>query len=147
MNINGTSVKFCLLLSNFGIDSTLSQHQRVLNVCRGAFLELRHINSICNFLTTDAVKILVRSWFCHVLTFAILYSQVYLSVCLRRYNMCKILQQRWFFGHQNIIMSRPFSKSFTWLQNRAQNVFIVLQLFIWNWATILIRSNPVVYIF
>ena len=36
-------------------------HQNVLNVCRGAFLELRRINSICNFLTTDAIKTLVCS--------------------------------------------------------------------------------------
>ena len=65
MNINGTSVKFCPSLRNLGIslDSTLSLslHQHVLNVCRGAFLELRRINSIRNFLTTDAVKTLVCS--------------------------------------------------------------------------------------
>ena len=60
MNIN---VKFCPSLRNLGVtfDSTISLHQHVLNVCRGAFLELRPINSICNFLTTDAVKILVCS--------------------------------------------------------------------------------------
>ena len=60
MNINGTSVKFCTTLRNLGValDSTLSLHQHVLNVCRGAFLELRRIHSICNFLTTDAVKTL-----------------------------------------------------------------------------------------
>ena len=58
MNINGTSVKFCTLLRNLRVtlDNTLSLHQNVLNVCRGAFLELRFINSIRNFLTTDAVK-------------------------------------------------------------------------------------------
>ena len=63
MNINGTSVKFCPSLRNLGItlDSTLSLHQHILNVCRGAFLELRRINSIRNFLTTDAVKTLVCS--------------------------------------------------------------------------------------
>ena len=63
MNINGTCVKFCHSLRNLGItlDSTLSLHQHVLNVCRGAFLELRRINSIRNFLTTDAVKTLVCS--------------------------------------------------------------------------------------
>jgi hypothetical protein len=63
MNINGTCVKFCHSLRNLGItlDSTLSLHQHVLNVCRGAFLELRRISSIRNFLTTDAVKTLVCS--------------------------------------------------------------------------------------
>ena len=74
---------------------------------------LWRINSIRNFLTTDAVKTLVCSMVLHVLTIAIHYSQVYLSVSLRRYNMCKMLQQRWFFRHQNLIMSHPFFKSFT----------------------------------
>ena len=48
---NGICVKFCHSLRNLGItlDSTLSLHQHVLNVCRGAFVELRRINSICNF--------------------------------------------------------------------------------------------------
>ena len=51
------------LTEEFGItfDSTLLLHQYVLNVCRGAFLELRRINSICNFLITDAVKTFVCS--------------------------------------------------------------------------------------
>ena len=43
------------------LDSTLSLHQHVLNICRSAFLELRRINSIHNFLSTDAVKTLVSS--------------------------------------------------------------------------------------
>ena len=40
ININGTSVKFCPSLRNSGVplDSTLSLHQHVLNVCRDAFL-------------------------------------------------------------------------------------------------------------
>ena len=63
MNINGNSVKFCPSLRNLGVtlDSTLSLHQHVLNICRSAFLELRRINSIRNFLSTDAVKTLVCS--------------------------------------------------------------------------------------
>ena len=59
MNINGTSVKFCPSLRTLGV--TLLLHQHVLSVCRGAFLELLCINSIHNFLTTDAVKTLVCS--------------------------------------------------------------------------------------
>ena len=60
MNINSTFVKFCPSLRNLGVilESTLLLHQHVLNVCRGAFLELRSINSIRNFLTTGAVKAL-----------------------------------------------------------------------------------------
>ena len=42
MNINGTSVKFCPSLRNLGVtlDSTLTLHQHVLNIYRGAFLEI-----------------------------------------------------------------------------------------------------------
>ena len=63
MNINSTCVKFFPSLRNLGVllDSTLSLHQHVLNICRSAFFELRRINSIRNFLSTDAVKTLVCS--------------------------------------------------------------------------------------
>ena len=63
MNINDTSVKFFPSLRNLGVTlgSTLSLHQHVLSACRGAFLEVRRINSIRNFLTTDAVETLVYS--------------------------------------------------------------------------------------
>ena len=42
MNINGTYVKFCPSLRNLVVtlDSTLSLHQHVLTVCKGAFLKL-----------------------------------------------------------------------------------------------------------
>ena len=43
------------------LDSTLSLHQHVMNVCRVAYLELRRTNSIRNLLSVDAVKTLVCS--------------------------------------------------------------------------------------
>ena len=48
MNINGTCVEFSPLVRNLGItlNSTLSLHQHVINVCRVAHLKLRCINSI-----------------------------------------------------------------------------------------------------
>ena len=63
MNINGTSVKFSPSVRNLGVtlDSTLSLHQHVMNVCRIGQLELRCINSIQNLLSVDAVKTLVCS--------------------------------------------------------------------------------------
>ena len=63
VNINGACVKFCPSVRNLGVtlDSTLSLHQHVLNICKRAFLELQCINSIRNFLTIDAIKILVCS--------------------------------------------------------------------------------------
>ena len=63
MNINGTCIKFSPLVKNLGVtlDSTLSLHQHVMNVCRVAYLEQRRINSIRNLLSIDAVKTLVCS--------------------------------------------------------------------------------------
>ena len=61
------------------------------------------------FLITDAVKTLV----CLLVLsrIAILYSQVYLSVSLRRYNLCKMLQQRWFRApksdHVSPLLQKP----------------------------------------
>ena len=48
MNIYATCVKFSLSVRNLGVtlDSTLSLHQHVMNICRIAYLKLRHINSI-----------------------------------------------------------------------------------------------------
>ena len=63
MNINGTCIKFSPSVRNLGVilDSTLSLHQHVMNVCRVAYLELRHINSIRNLLFINAVKTLFCS--------------------------------------------------------------------------------------
>ena len=63
MNINGTYVKFSPSVRNLGvtIDSILSLHQHVMNVCRVAYLELRRIHSISNLLSVDAVITLVCS--------------------------------------------------------------------------------------
>ena len=62
-NINGTCVKFSPSVRNLGftLDRTLLLQQHVMNVCRVAYLELRHINSIRNLLSVDAVKTLVCS--------------------------------------------------------------------------------------
>ena len=43
------------------LDSTLSLHQHVVNVCSVAYLELRCINSIRNLLSIDVVETLVCS--------------------------------------------------------------------------------------
>ena len=63
MNINGTCIKFSPSVRNLGVtlDSTLSLHQHVMNVCRVVYLELRRISSIRNLLSVDAVKTLVCS--------------------------------------------------------------------------------------
>ena len=63
ININDTCIKFSLSIRNLGVtlDSTLSLHQHVMNICRVAYLKLRRINFIRNLLSVDAVKTLVCS--------------------------------------------------------------------------------------
>ena len=63
MNIPGTCIKFSPSVRSLGValNSTLSLHQHVMNVCRVAYLELRLITSIRNLLSINAVKTLVCS--------------------------------------------------------------------------------------
>ena len=72
MNINGTYVKFSPSVRNLDVtlDSILSLHQHVMNVCRAAYLELMRLNSIRNLLSIDAVKTLVCSLVFLILTIA-----------------------------------------------------------------------------
>ena len=58
-----TVIKFSPSVRNLGVtlDSALSLHQHVMNVCTLAYLELKRINSIQNLLSVDAVKTLVCS--------------------------------------------------------------------------------------
>ena len=53
-----------LQLGTWALPSTalaLLLHQHVMNICRVAYLQLRHINSIRNLLSVDAVKTQVCS--------------------------------------------------------------------------------------
>ena len=51
------------MLRDLGVtlDSSLSFNQHVMNTCRSAFLELRHIGLIRKYLTVDAAKTIVCS--------------------------------------------------------------------------------------
>ena len=115
MNIDGTCVKFCPSLRNLGVtlDSTLSLHQHVLDICRSAFLELHRINSIRNFLSADAVKTLL----CSLVLSRIDYCNYLLAdlpqCLLKKIQYVQNAAAKMIFGHQNLIMSRPFFESFT----------------------------------
>ena len=76
-----------LSVRNLGVtlDSTLSLHQYLMNICRAAYLELRRINSIRNFLSVDAVKTLV----CSLLLFRLDYCNS-LLVGLPQYHIKRL---------------------------------------------------------
>ena len=63
INISNTNIKFTQSVRNLGVtlDSTLSLHQHVMNICKAAYLELRRISSIRKYLSVDATKTLVCS--------------------------------------------------------------------------------------
>ena len=63
IQINDNSIQFSQHLRNLGIliDSSLSFHQQVNNICRAAYLELRRISMIRGYLSVDATKTLVCS--------------------------------------------------------------------------------------
>ena len=108
------SFKFCPSPRNVGVtlDSTVPLHQHVLNICRGAFLELWRINSIHNFLTTDVVMTLVCSL---ILSHIEYYNSLLAGLLQCLFKKIQYMQNaaaQIFYGHQNLIMSH-FFKSFT----------------------------------
>ena len=63
LNINGIPIEFSKSLRNLGIifNNSFSLHQNIMNTCRAAYMELRRISSIQNFLSVDATKTLMCS--------------------------------------------------------------------------------------
>ena len=63
LNINGIPIEFSKSLRNLGIifDNPFSLHQIIMNTCRAAYMKLRRISSIRNFLSVDATKTLMCS--------------------------------------------------------------------------------------
>ena len=113
MNINGTCVKFSPSVRNLGVtlDSTLSLHQHVMNVCSVAYIELRHINSIQNRLSVDAVKLLVCSLVLSRLDYC--NSLLFLSILLRGFKESKMRQPDQYLEHPDLSTSHNSSRTFT----------------------------------
>ena len=64
MTVGCADITFSNQVKNLGvtIDSSLSMHQQVTNVCTSAFIELKHIGSIHQYLTMDATKTLISAF-------------------------------------------------------------------------------------
>ncbi|KAL3886192.1 hypothetical protein ACJMK2_026201 [Sinanodonta woodiana] len=64
INISNNNIIFSQSVQNLGVtlDSTLTLHQHVMNICRAAYLELRRIRSIRKYHSVDATKTLVFSF-------------------------------------------------------------------------------------
>ena len=115
MNNNGTCVKFSPSVRNLDVilDSALSQHQHIMNVCRVAYLEQRHINSIRNLLSIDAVKTLVCSLVLSHLDYCNSLLVGFLSILLRGFKEFKIWQPDQYLKHQDLSTSHYSFRTFT----------------------------------
>ena len=58
------NIPFSYSARNLGfiLDSELSMKKHVIKICQTAYFELKHISSICRFLTEDAAQTLVTSY-------------------------------------------------------------------------------------
>ena len=61
IHIGDTDILFSLQAKNLGVTPTnnLSMEKHVTNICRSAYIEIRRINNIRHYLTTDATKTLL----------------------------------------------------------------------------------------
>ena len=118
MNINGTCIKLSPSVRNLGVtlDSTVSLHQHVMNVCRVAYLELRRINSFKIFCLLMLSKLQSAHLCCLVLTIATPYLLVFLSILLRGFKEPKMWQPDQYLEHPDLSTSHHSSRTFTGYQ-------------------------------
>ena len=102
------------------IDSGLSMHQQVTNVCTSAFIELRRIGSIRQYLTTDATKTLISAFiwskldYCNSLLDS---SSQYLLDNLQKVqnSSARLVLKAWKRDHV-----QPLLRKLHWLPNRSR---------------------------
>ena len=51
----------CIKILGVSLDSILNLNKHISNTCRTVYMNLRRINSICPYLTEEAVKTLIQS--------------------------------------------------------------------------------------
>ena len=61
IHVEDTNVPFVSSVKNLGVtlDSNLSMSQHIINTCKAAYVQIRHIRSIRHLLTTQATQNLV----------------------------------------------------------------------------------------
>ena len=63
ISLSNTDVEFSGIVCNLGFifDSDLSMKQHIIKTCKAAYIEIRHISSIRQYLAEDATKTLANS--------------------------------------------------------------------------------------
>ena len=115
---NDNSIQFSQHLRNLDIliDSSLSFHQQVNNICRAAYLELRYISMIRGDLSADATKIWCVPLCCPDLITVMQDHVAYLNVFCTNCKKFKIQQLMWYLRHQELITLHQSYINFTGFQ-------------------------------
>ena len=63
ITLSNTEIEISETVHNLGsiFDSNLSMKQHIIKTCKAAYIEIRCISSVCQYLTKDAAKTLVSS--------------------------------------------------------------------------------------
>ena len=85
IHVEDTNVPFVSSVKNLGVtlDSNLSMSQHIINTCKAAYIQIRHIRSIRHLLTTQATQTLVC---CLVLS--------RLDYCNFTFRLCSVLTRQ-----------------------------------------------------
>ena len=95
VDLNGPSIHLSSTVRNLGItlNQNLSFQQHVSRTCQICYFELHRINSICHYLSQDALKTLILLLSCPESITAILYSLAVLSSSFTNLKKFRTTQQ------------------------------------------------------
>ena len=122
----------------FILDSKLSMKKHVIKICQTAYFKLKHISSICRFLSEGATKTLVTSYISsHGLTTATGYSWVHLILSSNLSRKFRTLLQDSFSWHPVTTTQHLSWKNCTGFP--FQNVLSIKSLYVfqcykWFWS-------------
>ena len=124
-----------------------SLHQHVMNVCRVGYLELRHINSIRNLLSVDAVTLQYVHLCCLILTIATLYLLVFLSILLRGFKEFKMQQPHQYLEHPDLSTSHQSFRTFIGCLSIAESCTRLLHYVILHYLALALNICLIFYMF
>ena len=119
LRVGLSDIKFASQVKNVGvtIDCYLTLHQHVTNVCASAYVELRRIASICQYLSCDATKTLISAFvFFQNWTIVTPYLQMHPRISLINSRGCRMLLPGLLFHTVGNITSPLFSILFNGFQ-------------------------------
>ena len=96
----------CARSLGFMISDSVSLDKHVSNVCRSAYVKIRRISSIRQYLTVDTTKTLVCIFVLPNLIFVILFCLAAQLTFSEDYKKFRTLTRNWSSNHADVIMTR-----------------------------------------